>query len=58
MKTNLIYCIPLYLFCAGCLLTLLYYFIKAIGLKRIVKLTLTGFLIISGVYIVVTSLFI
>jgi len=61
---NLLYCLPLYLFCAGCLLTLLYYFIPVvINLikmipKRVVNISLAGFLTISVLYVVITSLFI
>jgi len=61
---TLIYCLPLYLFCAGCLLTLLYYFIPVlvnlikIIPKRVINISLAGFLTISVLYVVITSLFI
>jgi hypothetical protein len=62
MKTQLIFCIPLYLFCAGCLLTLLYYFIpifiaiiKAINWRKVISISLAGYLVISVIYIVIVS---
>lgn len=65
MKTQLIYCLPLYIFCAGCLLTLLYYFIpvgvlffRSIPVRKILNYTLTGFLTIAVIYVIITSLFI
>lgn len=62
MKTQLIYCIPLYLFIAGCLLTLLYYFIPVVvlffqSLKRYFNYILTGFLAISVLYCIIVTIF-
>lgn len=64
MKTQLIQFIPLYLFIAGCLLTLLYYFIpvvvnliKMIPVKRVLNISLRGYLVLSCIYVISCSVY-
>lgn len=61
MKTQLIFCIPLYLFTLVCVITLLYYFIPVlVNLikmipQRVINISLAGFLTISVLYCIIVT---